>query len=370
MSSRLRPGLAEAAPKSSVEIMGGRGSNSDSSSEPKTSLDRPSIHIDTHSHASRSTAASPLTDASGTTPTSSTSATFQRGEGGTVTSGAYGGAAGRNLPPATFTFPARTAAQKAQKRPTQHSKTVLKSDISEPTLLSSTSNVDMIPLPPGASLANGATSDVDAVLAAQQAALAHPDQGGIILSSVPIGPIHPATSSVGTPNSSALSPSDRTSSATTTTASSDLMARSGSGSGASGRKSPPIGLISAEQGPLPSSISPPPLPPPFPDMGALGSASAGLNGGKKRTGFSFFKRSNASKSGGASMHEHPDADGSARDDAKEAAFDDFVLRPSGGRLRIRKVSDETLGMNGRRRHQLVAAPDDDEDGSGMQGGMI
>ncbi|KAB8338733.1 hypothetical protein FH972_021678 [Carpinus fangiana] len=323
-SSRQDPSRRpDPAGKHSLEILGLQGSNSSSEqASVKNSIDRPNIRVNTTSPTYRSNTASPLTDASNATPGSSTSSTFPRGEGGTSTNGAYGGASGRNQPHSTFTFPARTPAQKAQKHAHQHAKTVFKSDISEPTLLSSTSNVDTVDLPAGASLRNGATSDVDAVLAGQQAALSNADG---LVSTVP-SMVTPYASS---PSSTALDPSDRTSSATATTTS----------DATSGRKSPPIGLISAEKGPIPSSVSPPPVPPPMPAA-------------KRRGGFNnFFKR-------GASRNTPAEDD---KENGETDAFDDFVLRPSGGRLRIRKVSDETLG--GRRRHQLVADTE-------MEGGMI
>lgn len=233
------------------------------------------------------------------TPLSTTSYSSMRGETNTCLAQTPLGKSAKEQdstgPASTFNFPARK--QEAKRQHHKFAQHVQKSEISEPTLISATSNVDTVELPEGATLMNGMLDDVDAVLVAQQAALASVDM------------MH---------QSSFSGPSDRGSSATVTTNSTSE----------TGRKSPPIGGISIEKGQPPSS------PPPVPHIS-----------NKRNRG--FMKAFRGKEEAGRDSNEAED-------------FDEFVARPPIS-LRIRKVSDESLG--GRRRHELVSAGE-------MEGGMI
>ena len=227
------------------------------------------------------TSVSPIHSTNITPPLSSTSLSSPDLRGQTNTSLSQTPLAGTSpvvpatLPPNTFTFPPRAEKDRPAARRTGRSLTINKGNISQPTLISSTSNFETMEL----------------------------DEKRAQLQAMSIGNSNAQSSNT---SSTAMSP-------------------------------PPVVSPMSPSRRMPFTKSPT-------DSGRASPAMETANTEPSVSG-NAFKRSN------------------------EREQDDFVTRPHGGRLRIRKVSSESGGLN-TRRHEAVRDSPAEGQGPDIAGGMI
>ncbi|KAI9720128.1 MAG: hypothetical protein M1828_005774 [Chrysothrix sp. TS-e1954] len=238
----------------------------------------------------------------------------------------------KSLPPSSFTFPARPAAQRPSSRRTNRSPTIAKGDISDPVLISATSSLDTVALPGGASLRNAGDVDMalDAITRSRQNSLAAHDRSGAQSPAIPPGPLSaPLPASTNDAASDTLSdmPNPPASAAIRRPSNFLRTFRSRNASPAA----PPSGLASGQS----SNQSSRPQSPMYGNAFAAAAAASRGNSPSPAPGAAgFFAGRKASAAATPTEEE-----------------DEYISRPSGGRFRMRKVSSAAPGQ----KHEAVWA---------------